>query len=79
DFSAKGLLSRRITEDDANAVVAHFPSMELLRAATASQARVLAVLASSYNRKGLRSALTKWRVASMLNNPRIELVSNHCL
>src|SRR6187200_504492 len=53
--------------------------MELLHAVATTTARSMAVLANSYNRTGLRSLFGKYRVVKMLNNPRFELVSNHCV
>jgi glycosyltransferase involved in cell wall biosynthesis len=79
DFSAKSLLSAVVAEDDADAIIVHFPNLELLRAAAATKSRVLVLLADSYNGTGLRSTLGKWRAVSLLNNPRFELVANHCL
>jgi glycosyltransferase involved in cell wall biosynthesis len=79
DFSAKSLLEEAVTKDDADAVIAHFASPELLRALAATEARVLVMLAVSYNRMGIRSALGRWRIVRLLNNPRFELISNHCM
>jgi glycosyltransferase involved in cell wall biosynthesis len=79
DFSAKSILGAAVAEDEADAIVTHFPNLELLRGAVATKARAIAVLASSYNRTGVRSTLGKWRVASVLNNNKFELVANHCL
>jgi glycosyltransferase involved in cell wall biosynthesis len=79
EFSDKSLLSAAVAADDADAIIAHFPNLELLRAIIATKARSMAILANSYNRTGLRSVFGKWRVLSLLNNPRFELVSNHCL
>ena len=79
DYSAKSLLGKAVAEDDADAIVAHISNRELLRAAAATDSRVIAMLANSFNRLGIRSALTKWRIVSLLNNPRFELVSNHCV
>ncbi len=39
----------------------------------------MAVLANSYNRRGPKAWLERWRVAKLLNNPAFQLVSNHCL
>ena len=81
DFSieSKRLLTAAVAGDDADAIVVHFPSQELLRAAAATNSRVLVLLADSFNVTGVRSALIRWRAASLLNNPRFELVGNHCL
>ena len=79
DYSAASLLKSAVAEDDAQAIVAHFPNIELLRAISAKQRRAMAVLATSYNRTGLRSIFEKRKVTSLLNSSRFELVSNHCL
>ena len=39
----------------------------------------MAVLANSYNRRGPKAFLERRRIASLLNNERFELVSNHCM
>jgi glycosyltransferase involved in cell wall biosynthesis len=78
-YAARSLLGAAAAEDDADAIVAHFPNLELLRAAVATKSRVIAVLANSYNRTGIRSRYEKWKVVSALNNRQIELVSNHCM
>jgi glycosyltransferase involved in cell wall biosynthesis len=79
DFTVPSLLGATVADDNADAIVVHFPNPELLRATAATKSRVLVLLADSYNGTGLRSALRKWRAASLLNNPRFELVGNHCL
>jgi glycosyltransferase involved in cell wall biosynthesis len=79
DYSAASLLKTAVAEDDADSIIAHFPNLELLHAVTAKRCRAMAVLATSYNRRGFRSLLERRRVVSLLNNPRFELVSNHCL
>lgn len=79
DYSAASLLAIAVEKDDANTIVAHFANLELLRAVAATKSRAIAVLANSYNNTGFRSALGKRKVVSLLNNPRFELVSNHCL
>ena len=79
DYSAKSLLAAAVVKDQAEAIVAHFPSLELLRAVATTKSRAFAVLANSYNQSGLRSILARRRVVQLLNNSRFELVSNHCL
>lgn len=79
NYAASGLLAPIAAGDDAEEVVIHFPNLELLGATVAKRCRVFAIQANSNNRHGIRSTLGKWKMASMLNNPRIELVSNHCL
>lgn len=79
NFSASAILRETVAADDADAIIAHFPDLELLRAAIRSKARTAVIMAGSFNRDGLRGRLQKWRLATLLNNPRFELVANHCL
>jgi glycosyltransferase involved in cell wall biosynthesis len=79
DYSARSLLKAAVTEDDADAIVAQFPNVELLRAVSTKRRRAMAVLASSYNSWRVRSLLERRRLVALLNNPAFELVSNHCL
>ncbi len=79
DFSAEGLLRATVAADNVDAIVVHFPNPELLRAAAATTSRVIVVMANSYNRTGFKSMLGKWKLITLLNNSRFELVSNHCL
>jgi glycosyltransferase involved in cell wall biosynthesis len=79
DYAATALLTEAVASDDADTVIAHFPNLELLRAVSAKDCRAIAVLATSYNRSGLRAFLERRRIASLLNGSRFELVSNHCL
>jgi glycosyltransferase involved in cell wall biosynthesis len=78
-YSDSGLLRGAVARDKADAIVAHFPNMELLRAIIPTNSRAMAVLANSYNRRGPKAWLERRRVARLLNSPRFELVSNHCL
>jgi len=78
-YADSGLLREAVARDNSDSIVAHFPNMELLRAVISTNCRSMAVLANSYNRKGPKAWLERWRVARLLNNPRFELVSNHCL
>jgi glycosyltransferase involved in cell wall biosynthesis len=73
------LLRPAVAEDRSDAIVAHFAAIELLRAVIATNSRAMAVLANSYNRRGPKAFLERRRVARLLNSPRFELVSNHCL
>lgn len=78
-YADSGLLHEAVAKDKSDAIVAHFPNMELLRAVIATNRRSMAVLANSYNRRGPKAWLERWRVAKLLNDPAFELVSNHCL
>lgn len=79
DYSTKSLLSSAVAEDDSDAIIAHFPNLELLRAVASTNRRAMAVLATSYNRSGVRAWYQRSRIVSLLNSPRFELISNHCL
>ena len=79
NYLTPSLLKNAVAEDDAEVIVAHFPNMELLNAVAASRARSMAILANSYNRTGVRSFFGKYKVVRLLNSPRFELVSNHCI
>lgn len=79
NFAEVDLLSAAVAEDESEAIVAHFAPAQLLRAVIARGRRSMAVLANSYNGKGPRAFLERRRIASLLNNPQFELVSNHCM
>jgi len=74
----RGLLRAAVERVEADTIIAHFAYPELLIAAIRSGKRVFAVLANSYNERGLRQFLRRRRVAFLLNNRRIRGVSNHC-
>jgi glycosyltransferase involved in cell wall biosynthesis len=77
NFATKSLLKTAVNHDRADAIVA-FPNVELLNAIDAGTSRSLVVCANSYNSTGIRSTLARWRIVSLLNRPRFELVANHC-
>lgn len=58
--------------------VLHMPDPNLLRAGAADRGRGFPILANSYNRRGLRPALERRRMAHLLNNSKFPFVSNHC-
>lgn len=78
-YQSNGVLRAAVAGDNAEKVVVHFPNMELLTATMRSPARAISLLANSYNGHGLRAVLERRRVAQVLNSPRFEWVSNHCL
>ena len=65
-------------DEQADASVVHFPHLKLLGAAAADGRRVLPVMAASYNRRGLRPSLERFRLKRLLNSPKFRWVSNHC-
>jgi hypothetical protein len=79
-WRSQGLLREAVEADRAERIVAHFPNPELLDAVVAKKrVRSMVVLANSYNRKGVRSQLDRWKIVRQLNLTRFEWVSNHCI
>jgi glycosyltransferase involved in cell wall biosynthesis len=82
DHATRSSLARAVGEDDSDTIVAHMANLELLHAVANTGSRAIAVLAHSFNRRGLRhlrSALNMRKQVSLLNSPRFEFVANHCL
>ena len=79
NFAEVERLGAAVAKDESDAIVAHFAPAQLLRAVIARDRRSMAVLANSYNGRGPKAFLERRRIASLLNNPRFELVSNHCM
>lgn len=75
----RGLLSGAVQSVEADTIIAHFAYPELLTAAIKSRKRVFAGLANSYNERGLKQFLRRKRIAWLLNNKRIRVVTNHCV
>ena len=75
---SRGLLRSAVEAVDADTIVAHFAFPELLSASIKSGKRVFAGLANSYNGRGLKQFLRRKRIAHLLNNKRIRMVTNHC-
>lgn len=76
---SRGVLKAAVETVDADTIVAHFGFPELLTAAIKSGKRVFAGLANSYNERGLKQFLRRWRIARLLNNDRIRMITNHCV
>lgn len=72
-------LTQLFRQDRADLAVIHFPHLGLLGAGSEMKGRAFPVLASSYNRRGLRPWLERRRLAGLLNQPKFTWVSNHCL
>ena len=73
------VLADAVARDEADGLIAHFPSVKLLRAVAGKEKPAAAFLANSFYRKGLRPYLRTRRTVAALNNPRFDFVSNHCL
>jgi glycosyltransferase involved in cell wall biosynthesis len=79
NFAEVDLLSSAVAKDESDAIVAHFAPAQLLRGVISRGRRSMAVLANSYNGRGPKAFLERRRIASLLNDPHFEMVSNHCL
>ena len=79
DYTDSGVLKSTIANDSSDAIVAHFSNQDLFHATSERDCRTCAVLASSFNRGGIRSVFDKRRTVALLNSPRVEFVANHCL
>jgi glycosyltransferase involved in cell wall biosynthesis len=76
--TSSDLLGPTVSVDDAEFVVPHFPNTELLRAAMSTDARLFAMLASSWTSGGPRTRWEARRIVRLLRRDRIEWVANHC-
>ncbi|WP_426442343.1 glycosyltransferase family 4 protein [Bradyrhizobium genosp. P] len=79
NYSTPSLLKAAVEEDRAECIIAHFPNQELLQSVVASNRRAIAVLANSYNKRGIKSLLERRKIVKLLNDDQFEFVSNHCL
>ena len=75
----RGMLRAAVGSVEADTIVAHFAYPELLSAAIKSGKRVFAGLANSYNERGLKQILRRKRIARLLNNNAIRMITNHCV
>ena len=75
----RGMLKAAVRSVEADTIVAHFAYPELLSAAVKSGKRVFAGLANSYNERGLKQFLRRKRIAWLLNNNAIRMITNHCV
>ncbi len=75
----RGVLKAAVESVEADTIIAHFAYPELLKAAIKSGKRVFAGLANSYNERGLKQYLRRKRIAHILNNKRIRMITNHCV
>lgn len=82
ELGASHYLDERIVEafreEEADASIVHFPHLKLLGAAVEDRRRVLPVMATSYNRRGLRPAWERFRLVRLLNRSKFRWASNHC-
>ena len=74
-----GVLAAAVKEVDADTIIAHFAYPELVIAAIASGKPVFVGMANSYNERGIKQSLRRWRIARLLNNDRVRMITNHCL
>lgn len=78
-YTGSESLIRSVREDPADAIIAHYPIPQLLRACLDTKARIFPILASTDNRIGLRAWVRRKKYVRLLNHPRFELVANHCM
>jgi glycosyltransferase involved in cell wall biosynthesis len=78
-WNDNALLRRTLRADQSHAIVPHFGNATLVGMAIKSRARVAAVTAGSFNRGTLRERFQRSRMVRLYNNPRIDLVANHCI
>ena len=74
-----GVLAAAVKAVDADTIIAHFAYPELVIAAIGSGKRVFVGMANSYNERGIKQSLRRWRIARLLNNDRVRMVTNHCI
>lgn len=74
-----GVLAAAVKAVDADTIIAHFAYPELVIAAIGSGKRVFVGMANSYNERGIKQSLRRWRIARLLNNNRIRMITNHCM
>lgn len=72
------LLLEALASDESTALIPHFPNVEFIRACLKTGRDVMIGMANSYNRRGLKAVWEQHRLARLLNDRRISLVSNHC-
>lgn len=75
----KGVLTAAVEAADADTIIAHVPYPELIIAAIRSGKRVFVGFANSYNERGIKQSLRRWRIARLLNNDRVRMITNHCV
>ena len=78
NYADDGMLAGAVQEDRAEALIAHFPNLKLLRAVARQGKPAAAFLATSFYRTGVRSWLRTRRTVAALNDPQFDFVSNHC-
>jgi glycosyltransferase involved in cell wall biosynthesis len=74
----RGLLKAAVQTADADTIVAHFAYPELITAAIKSGKRVFVGMANSYNERGIKQYLRRKRIARLLNNKCVRMITNHC-
>ncbi len=75
----KGKLKAAVASVTGDTIIAHLPYPELLNASIKSGKRVFVGFANSYNEPGLKQFLRRKRIAHILNNKRIRMITNHCV
>ena len=78
-YKDDSVLEEAVRADSSDALIPHFPNVRLLQAVAAKGRPAAAFLATSFYRRGLRSAFNRRRTIAALNRSEFGLVANHCL
>ena len=73
------ILLDALQQDRSTALIPHFANRELIKACAAQNRNLMIGMASSYNRRNPKAAIERFKLKSVLSDPRIDLVMNHCL
>lgn len=78
--SASTLLRRAVEDDQSDIIIPHFPNIELLSAVAKKKCRAMVICAHSFTFQWyrVRATIRKYITVNLLNNPRFDLVANHC-
>ncbi|HUP79192.1 MAG TPA: glycosyltransferase, partial [Pirellula sp.] len=79
NWSQTDLLLETLKNDNSTALIPHFPNLRFIDACKRSDRAIMVGMATSYNRHGFRARWEKRRVAKTLSDPKISLVTNHCM
>jgi glycosyltransferase involved in cell wall biosynthesis len=79
DFLSTGRLVKSIQEIPADVIIAHHANSKLLKASLNTKSRIFPILAATDNRTGMRAWVRRRERVHILNNPRFDLVANHCM
>ncbi len=73
-----GLLTNALCKDNSDVLIPHFPDLRFVTQCMDTGKPVMLAMANSYNKRGPRGYLEERRLVSVLNDPRLQVVANHC-